>query len=59
MQTDMQYFLESMAVCLTSADGYVQSTENGVKEAVKKLVNELANKNSVNSYGVPSITSLF
>jgi len=40
--------LESMAVCLTLADGYVQSTENGVKEAAKRLVNELANKNTVN-----------
>ncbi|VVC45309.1 Hypothetical protein CINCED_3A007243 [Cinara cedri] len=46
MQNDSQHFLESLAVCLTSADGYVQSTENGVKDAVKRLVNELANKNT-------------
>lgn len=47
MQNDSQHFLESLAVCLTSADGYVQSTENGVKDAVKRLVNELTNKNTV------------
>jgi len=50
MQIDMQHFLESLAVCLTSADGYVQSTESGVKDAVKRLVNELANKSTVNQW---------
>jgi len=50
MQIDMQHFLESLAVCLTSADGYVQSTESGVKDAVKRLVNELANKSTVNRW---------
>lgn len=48
MQIDTQHFLESLAVCLSSADGYVQSTENAVRDAVKRLVHELANKNTVN-----------
>lgn len=47
MQSEAHHFLESLAVCLSSADGYVQSTENGVKDATKRLVNELANKNTV------------
>lgn len=53
LQIDMQHFLESLAVCLTSADGYVQSTESGVKDAVKRLVNELATKNTVNHRWCP------
>lgn len=48
MQIDLQHFLESLAVCLTSSDGYVQSTEHGVKDAVKRLVNDLATKTTVN-----------
>lgn len=47
MQNDAQHFLESLAVCLSSADGYVQSTESGVKDAVKRLVNELTTKTTV------------
>lgn len=54
IQIDMQHFLESLAVCLTSADGYVQSTESGVKDAVKRLVNELANKSTVNQRCPPN-----
>ncbi|XP_022165314.1 coiled-coil domain-containing protein 170 isoform X3 [Myzus persicae] len=58
MQIDMQHFLESLAVCLTSADGYVQSTESGVKDAVKRLVNELANKNTLHGESKDRIISL-
>ncbi|XP_060871243.1 coiled-coil domain-containing protein 170 isoform X3 [Metopolophium dirhodum] len=58
MQIDMQHFLESLAVCLTSADGYVQSTESGVKDAVKRLVNELANKSTLHGESKDRIISL-
>ncbi|KAL5244380.1 hypothetical protein ACI65C_011790 [Semiaphis heraclei] len=58
MQIDMQHFLESLAVCLTSADGYVQSTEGGVKDAVKRLVNELANKSTLHGESKDRIISL-
>ncbi|XP_026810710.1 coiled-coil domain-containing protein 170 isoform X3 [Rhopalosiphum maidis] len=58
MQIDMQHFLESLAVCLTSADGYVQSTESGVKDAVKRLVNELATKSTLHGESKDRIISL-
>lgn len=58
MQVDMQHFLESLAVCLTSADGYVQSTESGVKDAVKRLVNDLATKSTLHGESKDRIISL-
>ncbi|XP_050440677.1 coiled-coil domain-containing protein 170 isoform X3 [Adelges cooleyi] len=58
LQTDMHNFLESLAVCLTSADGYVQSTESAVKDAVKRLVTELATKNTLHEESKDRIIKL-
>ncbi|XP_050521459.1 coiled-coil domain-containing protein 170 isoform X3 [Daktulosphaira vitifoliae] len=58
LQFEMQNFLESLAVCLSSVDGYVQSTEKAVKDAVKRIINELSTKNTLHEEAKDRIIKL-